>query len=87
MPDLAMMLSVILGRTVVDETGVAGKFRLQLNFAPLDASLARPADGAADAPSIFTALQEQLGLKLAASKGPVEVMVVGPRRTTVGKLI
>lgn len=77
LPDVATMLSVVLDRVVVDETKVAGQFRFQLNFAPEDNSAAQQADAAgSDAPSIFTAVQEQLGLRLNSAKGPVEVLVV-----------
>jgi uncharacterized protein (TIGR03435 family) len=81
MSDLAGGLSGMLERIVVDKTGIMGRFHLQLTYAP-DDSVRRFADipGApeppADAPNIFTALQEQLGLKLESAKGPVEVLVI-----------
>jgi uncharacterized protein (TIGR03435 family) len=69
-----------LGRNVIDATGLTGAYDVHLKWA-ID-SLAAPAgpdatpasDGAG--PSIFTALQEQLGLKLESAKGPVEVLVI-----------
>jgi uncharacterized protein (TIGR03435 family) len=66
---LAQRLSPIVGRVVVDRTGLMGKFDFDLKWAQ---------DGAADAtgPSIFTALQEQLGLKLESTRGPVDVLVI-----------
>jgi uncharacterized protein (TIGR03435 family) len=82
------MLSAILGRTVgrpvVDRTGIEGYFNVTLEFAP-EAGIAGPlppevprpdAAPRADAPSIFTALQEQLGLKLEATRAPVDVLVI-----------
>jgi len=63
------MLGRDLGRTVINQTGLTGMFDMSLEWAPDDAS----SDAA---PSIFTALQEQLGLKLESQKGPVEVFVV-----------
>jgi uncharacterized protein (TIGR03435 family) len=70
MAALANDLSNLLGRAVVDKTGLAGGFDIHLEFAP--------EEGLADSalPSIFTALEEQLGLKLDSAKGPVEVLVV-----------
>lgn len=66
---LAGMLPV--GRIVVDKTGLTGKYDFTLKWTPFDQ------EGQADAgPSIFTALQEQLGLKLVPAKGPVEALVV-----------
>jgi hypothetical protein len=58
-----------LDRTVIDNTGLAGEYDLKLEWA---------ADETTDSsiPSIFTALQEQLGLKLESTKGPVEVIVI-----------
>jgi uncharacterized protein (TIGR03435 family) len=69
-----------LGRTVVDRTGLEGFWDLEMTFTqevndlvPAGVEIP-PVDP--NAPSIFTALQEQLGLKLDATKGPVEVVVV-----------
>lgn len=83
---LADNLSTLLSRTVVDQTGIAGEFQIELTYTPdapavpsPDAVRPRPADGAAAAdlgPDIFTAIQEQLGLKLNPGKGPVEVLVI-----------
>jgi uncharacterized protein (TIGR03435 family) len=56
-----------LDRPVVDRTGLSEKYLVQLEWAANDKS---------DGPSIFTAVQEQLGLKLDTEKAPVEVMVV-----------
>lgn len=79
MSNLAGGLSGMLERIVVDKTGITGRFHLQLTFAP-DDSVRRfpdlPAPPPGDAPNIFTALQEQLGLKLESAKGPVEVLVI-----------
>ncbi|HEV3311471.1 MAG TPA: M56 and DUF3738 domain-containing protein [Chloroflexota bacterium] len=61
-----------IGRPVVNQTGLTGRFDLELNFTP-DQSGSVPA---ADAISIFTALPEQLGLKLESTKGPVDVLVI-----------
>ena len=57
------------GRLVVDRTGLTGRFDFTLNFAPDSVN-------DSDAPSIFTAVQEQLGLKLEPATGPVEVLVI-----------
>jgi uncharacterized protein (TIGR03435 family) len=80
---LVRMLSQMLGRPVRDKTGLANKYDYTLTFAPEPTQLApgAPAPDAvqpvdSNAPSIFTALQEQLGLKLESTKGPVEVLVV-----------
>jgi uncharacterized protein (TIGR03435 family) len=67
-----------LGLTVVDQTGVEGVFDFKLSYDPAST---RPTADASDAtgdsgPSIFTALQEQLGLKLEARKVPIEYLVI-----------
>ncbi len=76
----AKFLSGQVQRPVFDRTGVTGSFDVDLSFAP-DFVPARgsgpPSDPVAtDAPSIFTALQEQLGLKLESTRAPVDVLVV-----------
>jgi uncharacterized protein (TIGR03435 family) len=75
MADLATMFSIPLGRTVVDKTGIAGAFPVHLTFAPDDVAAGAPTADSTG-PSIFTAVQEQLGLKLESAKGPVEVLVI-----------
>jgi uncharacterized protein (TIGR03435 family) len=71
-------LMFILGITVIDQTGLQGNFDIDLKWTPDSpaAPFADPGAGESDAPSIFTALREQLGLKLEPSKGPVEVLVI-----------
>jgi len=63
---------------VIDRTGLTGTFDVHLKWAA-DPSTGAGGPGTADdptGPSIFTALQEQLGLKLESAKGPVEVLVI-----------
>lgn len=66
---LASMLARPVGQPVVDKTGITGNYNIVLNFAP---------EGSTDStlPSIFTALQEQLGLKLEPQKVPVEMLAI-----------
>jgi uncharacterized protein (TIGR03435 family) len=63
------------GRTVVDQTGLKGTYDFTLTWSESLTSGAAQESGT-DAPSLFTAVQEQLGLKLVPTKGPVEVIVV-----------
>jgi uncharacterized protein (TIGR03435 family) len=87
MTTLASQLSRFLGRTVVDKTGLKGSYDLKLEWAPDENQVANfqelgvpegagapPADW--PGPTLFTALEEQLGLKIDSQKGPVEVLVV-----------
>ncbi|HEY1945913.1 MAG TPA: TIGR03435 family protein [Bryobacteraceae bacterium] len=70
------------GRIVVDNTGIKGRYNVTLKWTPEtdSAPVSIGTDGTAPLPdsgaSIFTALQEQLGLKLKATKGPVGVLVI-----------
>ncbi len=77
MQHFADLLARFMHQQVVDETGLAGVFDFTLEWSPdeMKAEAMLPTGGTA-APSIFTALQEQLGLKLEGRKGPVEVLVV-----------
>ncbi len=64
-------------RSVVDRTGLTGTWDLSLTFMPDGfAGQTPPSPQETTGPSLFTALQEQLGLKLEASVGPVEVLVI-----------
>jgi uncharacterized protein (TIGR03435 family) len=75
---LAEELAKQLDRVVIDQTGIQGRYNLSLRWAPDDGGSSMPGGSAtADAgPSIFTAIQEQLGLKLESQKGPVQVLVI-----------
>jgi uncharacterized protein (TIGR03435 family) len=76
MRELAGQLSSYLGREVIDRTGLTGQYSISLSFAPVDLG-ASAGDAAPDsAPSIFQALQDQAGLKLESTKGPVEILVI-----------
>jgi len=86
MSGLVRLLSAQLGRTVADKTGLTGNYDFKLDWTPDDTGpqmmkSGNPAsDGAptpdAGGPSLFTALEEQLGLKLESTKGPVDVIVI-----------
>ncbi len=82
---LGTVLSNAMGRPVVDKTGLPGKYDFVLEWTPDPGADARAqgfGDGitepapAPGGPTIFTALQEQLGLKLESQKGPVENIVI-----------
>jgi uncharacterized protein (TIGR03435 family) len=71
---LAEMLTRVTGRPVRDTTGLKGEFTFVLSWVPDNAPAAEAADPTR--PSIYVAVQEQLGLKLQAGKSPVDVLVV-----------
>jgi uncharacterized protein (TIGR03435 family) len=80
----AGLLSERAQRVVIDKTGLTGYFDISLNYTPTPDQMPQgpPPPGAApppidpDGPSLFTAIQEQLGLKLQDQRGPVEVLVI-----------
>jgi len=88
MPQILQALSDLSMRTVVDRTGLTGAFDLDLKWTP--EALAQRAAGTpvdqplrlngsdvdTSGPSLFTAIQEQLGLKLVSARGPVKVLIV-----------
>jgi uncharacterized protein (TIGR03435 family) len=84
MEAFTLWLSDVLQKSVVDRTGFTGAFDVNLQWLqdpPLPAVTApgaQPTATEADSGvlSIFTAIQEQLGLKLESAKGPVEVLVI-----------
>ena len=67
-------LSIQTGRAVVDRTGLSGKWDLYVEYAPTPVTAGAAAD--ANLPDLFTALQEQLGLKLESTTGPVQAFVI-----------
>jgi uncharacterized protein (TIGR03435 family) len=67
---LAADLGGVAGRIVVDQTGLAGRFDLELHWSAGEKS------AASDDPTLFTAVQEQLGLRLKPATGPVEMLVI-----------
>jgi uncharacterized protein (TIGR03435 family) len=78
---LATYLGGVAGRQVIDRTGIAGTFDIDLDWTPDASTLpdptrpdSKPVD--ANGPSLFTALQEQLRLKLEADTAPLEVVVI-----------
>ena len=79
---LVGLLSLSTSRPVVDRTGLSGDFVVSVEFVAepgAGSQLGPPTPGAAalpDAPSLFTALQEQLGLKLDSRREPTEVLVI-----------
>ena len=66
-----------LGRPVLDRTGLTGVYDFMLEWMPDSI-----AGADTSAPSLFTAVQEQLGLRLEAQKGPVEILVVDSMERT-----
>lgn len=85
---LATVLSNQLGRPVLDRTSLKGHFDIKLEWTPDPGQSMTPLGGAPppgvqappppdpNGPSIFTAIQEQLGLRLESQKGPVEMIVI-----------
>jgi uncharacterized protein (TIGR03435 family) len=78
-----------LGRSVLDKTGLTGNYDFKLEWTPDQSQAGGPGPGPGDGgggdhppasdstgPSIFTAVQEQLGLKLESQKGPVQILVI-----------
>jgi uncharacterized protein (TIGR03435 family) len=72
-----------LGRPVIDKTGLQGFYDIKLQWTPELGQGPVPSGGSeptpppdASGPSIFTAIQEQLGLRLESAKGPIEVLVI-----------
>ena len=88
MAEFARILGMVVGRAVIDRTGFQGTFDVSLPFTPDEYTMGLPgAGGPGDPggpplptdptrPNIFAALQEQMGLKLETSRGPVDVLVI-----------
>ena len=82
MAQLVDHLAPFVNRVVVDQTRVAGNFDLDLEWTPdqwkpqLPPDVPQQPQIIPNGPSLFTALQEQLGLKLEPTRGPVDVLVI-----------
>ena len=84
---LANMLTWLTGRLVVDQTGLKDNYDFTLHWTPDEGQMRMfrgaggpgnngSAEDGQSGPSVFTALKEQLGLKLEATKAPVEILVI-----------
>jgi uncharacterized protein (TIGR03435 family) len=75
-----MQRYVRLDRPIVDHTGIAGKYNYKLiwtpDFSQFEGNPPGPAKADENAPSLYTAIQEQLGLKLEAAREPADVLVI-----------
>jgi len=78
-----VMQAAVLDRPVVDQTGITGRFDFTLKWTPDESQFSGmgikvppPSDKADAPPSLFTAIQEQIGLKLDPTKAPVDVLVI-----------
>ena len=74
-------LTQVTRRPVLDETGLSGEFDVDVTFMPdqpvtLNGAAAPPSLSQSDRPSLFTAIQEDLGLKLEPRRRDVEVLVI-----------
>jgi bla regulator protein blaR1 len=79
----SLMQTAVLDRPVVDQTGLEGKWNFNLKWTPdesqfqgMGMKVPPPSDAADAPPPLFTAIQEQIGLKLEAGKAPVPVLVL-----------
>jgi uncharacterized protein (TIGR03435 family) len=75
MADLAIQLEDATRQTVLDRTGITGEFNYDIQYAPTGSQVGAETDGLSG-PSLFTAIEEQLGLKLEATRAPVEVLTI-----------
>jgi len=88
--EFSKALRMVVGRPVIDKTGITGRFDILVKFSrggtelgvprivpdPTGTIRPRPPSDPRDAPSIFVALQEELGLRLESGRGPVETLVI-----------
>jgi uncharacterized protein (TIGR03435 family) len=81
--EFSKTLRLVVDRPVIDETGITGRFDMRVEFSREGSALTAihlvgpsPATDPRGVPSIFTAIQEQLGLKLESGRGPVDTLVI-----------
>jgi uncharacterized protein (TIGR03435 family) len=73
MPDLCERLGKVTGRPVIDKTGLNGDYQIELRYLPIGSTTGDPSDPAAD---VFSALRDQLGLRLESQRGIVDVLKI-----------
>lgn len=76
MPQLALLISRFEHLPVIDSTGLDGFYEVHLEWTPVDLSVQDPPADSVVGPSIFNAVQSQLGLKLESRRGPLDVLVI-----------
>jgi uncharacterized protein (TIGR03435 family) len=76
MANLSLMLARQLDRPVLDRSGLAGKYNFQFAWTPETGTCSGSPPESPNAPSIFTALEETLGLRLESIKGPVDSLII-----------
>jgi uncharacterized protein (TIGR03435 family) len=73
---VAMLLSRLEHQIVVDQTGLTGEYQIEMHWAPGSGVADAATPDSSNAPSLFAAVQEQLGLKLESRHGPLDSIVV-----------
>ena len=73
LPDLCERLGKVTGRPVIDNTGLTGDYLIVLTYHPLTSPNGDPSDAASN---IFSELRDQLGLRLEAQRGVVEILKI-----------
>jgi len=76
LPALATALQPSVDRPIVDQTGLSGRFDVEYSFAPQTPAAGADSPFVPEAPSLFVALEEQLGLKLESRRLPVPVLII-----------
>lgn len=76
MAEVLRMLTPLVGRTILDESGITTRVFIRLEYLPQGRGTPPPDAPADQRPDLFTALQEQTGLKLEARRAPIDVLVI-----------
>jgi uncharacterized protein (TIGR03435 family) len=96
MEEFAGVMQAHLDRPVVDQTGLKGRFDFQLQWTPDETPFAssgrpgeppKPPERADSLPDLFTAIQQQLGLKLESTKAQVDVLILPPQNVSLSKAV
>lgn len=74
--EVIRLLTPLVGRTILDETKIQGLVQIRLEYRPAGRGASPPGASTDERPDLFTALEEQTGLKLVSRRAPVEVLVI-----------